>query len=108
MSPVQPDAELRLSIMGSIAQEESRKTSSRVKWGQTRQMERGVVFGRSMLGYDMKDGRMTVNPEGAQLVKLIFHKYGLEGKGTNVIARELREAGFLAPLVSALRISSLF
>ena len=28
-----PDAELRLSIMGSIAQEESRKTSSRVKWG---------------------------------------------------------------------------
>lgn len=44
------DAELRLSIMGSIAQEESRKTSTRVKWGQTRQMERGVVFGRSMLG----------------------------------------------------------
>ena len=38
------DAELRLSIMGSIAQEESRKTSTRVKWGQTRQMERGVVF----------------------------------------------------------------
>lgn len=28
-----PDAELRLSIMGSIAQEESRKTSDRVKWG---------------------------------------------------------------------------
>lgn len=48
------DAELRLSIMGSIAQEESRKTSTRVKWGQTRQMERGVVFGRSMLGYDVK------------------------------------------------------
>ena len=46
-----PDAELRLSIMASIAQEESRKTSARVKWGQTRQMERGVVFGRSLLGY---------------------------------------------------------
>ncbi len=28
------DAELRLSIMASIAQEESRKTSERVKWGQ--------------------------------------------------------------------------
>ena len=89
----EPDAELRLSIMGSIAQEESRKTSSRVKWGQTRQMERGVVFGRSMLGYDVKAGKMTVNPEGAEVVKLIFHLYGREKKSTSVIARELRNRG---------------
>lgn len=41
ISTLEPDAELRLSIMGSIAQEESRKTSSRVKWGQTRRMEQG-------------------------------------------------------------------
>ena len=94
ISTLEPDAELRLSIMGSIAQEESRKTSSRVKWGQARQMERGVVFGRSLLGYDVKDGTMTVNPEGAELVRLIFRKYGLEKKGTSVIARELREAGY--------------
>ena len=94
ISTLEPDAELRLSIMGSIAQEESRKTSSRVKWGQTRQMERGVVFGRSLLGYDVKDGSMTINPEGADLVRLIFQKYGIEKKGTSVIARELREAGY--------------
>ena len=93
ISTLEPDAELRLSIMGSIAQEESRKTSARVKWGQTRQMERGVVFGRSMLGYDVKDGKMTVNPEGAEVVKLIFHMYGVEKKGTSVIARELRNRG---------------
>ncbi len=95
INTLEPDAELRLSIMGSIAQEESRKTSSRVKWGQTRQMERGVVFGRSMLGYDVEGGKLTVNPEGAELVRLIFHKYGVERKGTSVIARELREAGYL-------------
>ena len=94
INTLEPDAELRLSIMGSIAQEESRKTSSRVKWGQTRQMERGVVFGRSLLGYDVKDGSMTINPEGAELVRLIFQKYGIEKKGTSVIARELREAGY--------------
>lgn len=88
------DAELKLSIMGSLAQEESRKTSARVKWGQARRMEQGVVFGRSMLGYDVKDGKMTINPEGAEIVKLIFHKYGNEKKGTSVIARELREAGY--------------
>ena len=94
ISSLEPDAELRLSILGSIAQEESRKTSSRVKWGQTRRMEQGVVFGRSLLGYDVKDGRMTVNRSGAEIVRQIFHKYGVEKKGTSVIARELREAGY--------------
>lgn len=89
-----PDAELRLSIMGSIAQEESRKTSSRVKWGQTRQMERGVVFGTSMLGYDVHHGTLFVNEQGAEIIKQIFYKYGVEKKGTTVIARELREAGY--------------
>lgn len=87
------DAELRLAIMSSIAQEESRKTSERVKWGQKRRMEQGVVFGRSMLGYDVKDGKMTINDEGAKIVRLIFHKFVDEGKGTHVIARELREEG---------------
>ena len=93
-STLDPDAELRLSIMGSIAQEESRKTSSRVKWGQSRQMERGVVFGRSMLGYDVVNGNLSIHPEGAEIVRLIFYKYGIEKKGTTVIARELREAGY--------------
>ena len=36
----QSDGEFRLTIMASIAQEESRKTSERVKWGQKRQMEK--------------------------------------------------------------------
>jgi site-specific DNA recombinase len=87
------DAELRLAIMSSIAQEESRKTSERVKWGQKRQMEQGIVFGRSMLGYDVKDGKMYINEEGAKIVRLIFHKFVYEGKGTHVIARELCEEG---------------
>lgn len=87
------DAELRLAIMSSIAQEESRRTSERVKWGQKRRMEQGVVFGRSMLGYDVKDGKMYINERGAEIVRRIFHKFVDEGKGTHVIARELREEG---------------
>ncbi len=87
------DAELRLAIMSSIAQEESRKTSERVKWGQRRRMEEGVVFGRDMLGYDVRGGKMYINEEGAQIVRLIFHKFVNEKKGSHVIARELREAG---------------
>jgi len=56
-------------------------------------MEKGVVFGRDMLGYTVKDGQLTLNPEEAKTVELIFHKYINEGKGTTVIARELFESG---------------
>ncbi|MEE1282495.1 MAG: recombinase family protein [Acutalibacteraceae bacterium] len=87
------DAELRLTIMSSIAQEESRKTSDRVKWGQRRMMEQGVVFGRDMLGYDVRDGKLYINEEGAETVRLIYRKFLDEGKGTHIIAKELREAG---------------
>ncbi|MEG1594921.1 MAG: recombinase family protein [Lachnospiraceae bacterium] len=87
------DAELRLTIMSSIAQEESRKTSERVKWGQKRKMEQGVVFGGDLLGYDVKNGKMTINKEGAEIVQLIFSKFINEGKGTSIIARELQEGG---------------
>ena len=87
------DAELRLTIMSSIAQEESRKTSERVKWGQKRRMEQGVVFGRDMLGYFVKEGKLIINPEETEVVKLIYHKFLNEGKGTHIIARELFEAG---------------
>lgn len=91
---MEPDSELRLSIMASIAQEESRKTSERVKWGQTRQMERGIVFGHSMLGYDVDNGMISVNPAGAQIVRLIFHKYAVEQVSASAIADFLTEGGY--------------
>ena len=69
------DGELRLSIMSSIAQEESRKTSERVKFGQHERMKQGVVFGRDMLGYDVRGGKLYLNDEGAEVVKKIFNKY---------------------------------
>lgn len=87
------DGELRLSIMATIAQDESRKTSERVKWGQKRRMEQGVVFGRDMLGYAVRGGKLYLNEDEAEIVRLIFHKFTNEGKGTHIIARELREAG---------------
>lgn len=94
------DGELRLTIMASIAQEESRKTSERVKWGQRRRMEQGVVFGRDLMGYKVKDGNLYINEEEAKVVRKIFHKYVDEGKGTHVIARELLEEGIRPPRAS--------
>lgn len=87
------DAEMRLAFLSTMAQEESRKTSERVKWGLRRQMEKGVVLGRDMLGYDVCGGKLIINEEGAETVRLIYHKFLDEGKGAHRIAKELREEG---------------
>ena len=92
------DGELRLTIMASMAQEESRKTSQRVKWGQRRRMEAGVVFGSdSTYGFETRVGALTVRPAEAEVIRLIYHKYLAEGKGAHVIARELNQAGIAPP-----------
>lgn len=92
------DGELRLTIMASMAQEESRKTSQRVKWGQQRRMEAGVVFGNnSIYGFDLTGGQLTVKEDEAQVIRHIYHKFLHEGKGTHVIARELYEEGVPPP-----------
>ena len=94
INTLEPEAEMLLSFLASLAQEESRRISSRVVWGQNRQMEKGVVFGQSMLGYDVKDGVLSINPEGAEIVRLIFHKYAVEQVGTSEIARLLTCKGY--------------
>ncbi len=92
------DGELRLTLMASMAQEESRKTSERVKWGQKRRMEAGVVFGNnSLYGFDLTGGQLTVKEDEAQVIRRIYHKFLNEGKGTHVIARELYEEGVPPP-----------
>lgn len=89
INTIDADAELRLTIMSSIAQEESRKTSERVKWGQKRRMEQGVVFGRDMLGYDVADGKLIINEDGASVVRQIFHMFANENMGCHTIAKRL-------------------
>lgn len=88
-----PGVELLLSILSALAQEESHSTSEKVKWGQRRQMEKGVVFGRAPLGYNLEKGVLTINEDEAPIIKSIFHKYTNEGKGTWIIAKELEEEG---------------
>ncbi len=64
----QNDGEFRLAIMASVAQEESRKISERVKWGQRRAMENGVVFGNnSIVGFDINDGVLSINESEAEV-----------------------------------------
>ena len=88
------DGELRLTIMSSIAQEESRKISERIKWGMKKRMENGVVLGCGRIyGYKVVDGNLEIVPEEAEIVKQIFHSYLYDGKGSSAIAHDLEEQG---------------
>ena len=87
------DGELRLTIMATLAQDESRKTSIRCKAGQQTSMERGVFFGNgNILGYDRVDKQMVINPEQAKTVRMIYDWY-LEGLGIRAIQFRLEQAG---------------
>ena len=89
------DGELRLTIMATLAQEESRKTSERVKAGQHISRQKGMVYGRgNILGYNRKaKSTYTINPEQAETVRMIFDMY-LQGEmGASKIANELTRLG---------------
>ncbi len=89
------DGELRLSIMATLAQNESSKTSQRVKAGQAISFENGVFYGNgNILGYTRVGENMIVDNEQAKIVKLIFEMY-LQGKGLRKIKDTLEREGFL-------------
>ena len=89
------DGELRLTIMATLAQDESRKTSMRVKAGQQTSMENGVFYGNgNILGYDRVGKELVINPEQAKTVRMIFDLY-LGGMGVTKIQYELEKAGRL-------------
>lgn len=100
------DGELRLTIMATLAQDESRKTSIRVKSGQQTSMNNGVLYGNgNILGYtryewkegDKKCVEFRINPEQAKTVRLIYDMY-LEGNGLVRIKDELERLGYLTSM----------
>ena len=85
------DGELRLSLMATLAQEESRKTSERVKAGQKISRDNGVLYGNgNILGYDRVGDTYIINEEQAETVRIIFDLY-LQGYGSMRIAKMLTE-----------------
>lgn len=89
------DGELRLTIMATLAQDESRKTSIRVKCGQQTSMDNGVFYGNgNILGYDRVGKDMVINPEQAKTVRMIYDWY-LDGVGIRAIKFRLEQAGRL-------------
>ncbi|MBR1738239.1 MAG: recombinase family protein [Firmicutes bacterium] len=85
--------ELLLTIMSSLAQEESRSISENCTWGQRKRFADGKVtvpFGR-FLGYDRgSNGELIVNEEQAKTVRKIYG-YFLQGRSPYQIAKLLDE-----------------
>lgn len=81
--------ELILSILASIAAEESRSISENEKWAIQKRFQKGTFrLSRAPYGYDLTDGFIRINPKEAEIVRFIFHSI-LNGQGTASIAAEL-------------------
>lgn len=84
------ESELILSILSSMAQDESESISKNVKWTVQQRMEAGTfVFGYLPYGYTRdENGKMIIEPTEAEIVRLIFTSV-LNGMGTYKIAQML-------------------
>ena len=91
--------ELLITIMSSLAQEESRSISENVTWGQRKRMADGKVSlpYKQFLGYEKgEDGLPKVIPAEAEIVRLIFRLF-MEGKTFSAIAKNLERQGIPSP-----------
>ncbi|UZQ52731.1 recombinase family protein [Clostridium kluyveri] len=87
--------EVLLSILSSLAQDESRSISENSTWGIRRRFEQGkvTVNHTRFMGYDKdEEGNLVINEKQAKIVRRIYTNY-LNGKGPNRIARELEDEG---------------
>ena len=91
------DGEFLMTILSSVAQQEVENTSAYVKKGLKMKMKRGELVGfQGCLGYDydIVSKSISINEQGAEVVRYIFDRY-VAGAGSTMIARELNEQGNL-------------
>jgi len=91
--------ELLITIMSSLAQEESRSISENVTWGQRKRFADGKVSMpyKRFLGYEKgEDGLPKIVEKEADIVRMIYSMF-MEGKTTSNIARNLTDNGIPTP-----------
>lgn len=87
--------EILITILSSLAQEESRNISENTRWGVVRRFENGkmIVNHNKFMGYiKNENGDLVIVPEEAEIVRLIFRLY-LEGYSAKKISQYLEENG---------------
>ncbi len=94
INTLEQEGELRLTIMASLAQDESRRISERVKFGFKRSIEKGRVLGNNAIwGYEKDNCKLKLNEEEAQIVKRIYEIYATGKIGIRKIGKELAKEG---------------
>jgi len=91
--------ELLLTILSSVAQQESETISSHVKLGLKMKQQRGELIGyNGCLGYtyNKESKSISVNEEEAEIVRYIFNRYA-QGVGSSIIAKELTNMKYQTP-----------
>ena len=87
------DSELILTLLASFAQEESLSVSENQKWRIRKGFEQGeVTCWRFMLGYRIEHGKVEIDPDGAEIVRDIFHR-AIAGETYGSICRRLNAQG---------------
>lgn len=87
------DGELMLTILAGYAQEESRSVSENCKWRVRKNYQEGKPANHIRIyGYDYNNGALTIIPEEAEVVRMIFSDY-LGGMGKNAIMKKLVRFG---------------
>ncbi len=95
INTILPDSELRLAIMASIAQDEVRKLSERVRFGLKRSIEKERVLGNNNIrGYIKDNGKLIIDNEEAKVVKELFELYATGKYGFNRISQMLYDKGY--------------
>lgn len=83
------DKDFELALRISIAQEESKVKSDRLKWAMNRLHKRGGWNGAAPYGFDVEKAFLKINEEEAEIVQLIYDLFSNQGYGLGKIARYL-------------------
>ena len=90
------NSELILNIMFNLAQDESRKLSSRVKFGHRQAIENGHVLGSSNItGYKKDNCKLVIVENEAKFIKILFELYASGKYGFQKLSKKLSELGYL-------------
>ena len=95
LNTIQEDAEFRLTIMSSLAQDEVRKLSERVKFGINRMIKDRKLIGGNLTGYYKKNGCYEINPNEAPIITYLFETYASGKVGLKKIGEDLAKMGYL-------------
>lgn len=87
------EGEMILTFFATFAQEESRSVSENMKWRIRKDFAQGIMWGgKSCLGYRLKNKKLILVPEEAEIVRLIYQLY-IDGSGDEQICKQLNLLG---------------